>query len=302
MYIEQLVYITEVYKLGKITDAAEKCYVSPSGISQSINSLEKELGINIFERSRTGVKPTIEGKRILKVAFEMVSGYNKLHEITSQENNKLNTRIKISASPSLFFLLLQSAQGFKNQYPNVSIDIIENSAPEVVESVKRGNSDIGMTAINHQILKKNSENIQYKTFLKVKRSVCVSKESSLNVYSSLGAEDIINETFALYNGMNFKLFIEKFFEGKNLDILFQTNQIEIIKKAVVNNLAITILNKLILNNDPYVIEGDIVQIPLEEAHNDDIDFGVIQLKGNDMSGIAREFLNYVEDRIAQNNY
>src|SRR5699024_12844608 len=110
MYIEQLVYITEVYKLGKITDAAEKCYVSPSGISQSINSLEKELAINIFERSRTGVKPTIDRKRKSKVAIEMITGYNTLQEITNQENNKLNTRIKISPSNRQIFLHIQSYQ------------------------------------------------------------------------------------------------------------------------------------------------------------------------------------------------
>lgn len=73
MHFEQLQYITEIGKLGSITAAAEKLHVSPPAISKSIANLEKELDIQIFKRSKTGMIPTHQGKAIIKKAFEVLS-------------------------------------------------------------------------------------------------------------------------------------------------------------------------------------------------------------------------------------
>ena len=62
MNIEQLQYIIEVSEQGTIAKAAENLHVSHSAISQAIASLESELGITIFNRSRSGSICTTEGK------------------------------------------------------------------------------------------------------------------------------------------------------------------------------------------------------------------------------------------------
>ena len=58
MNIEQLQYIIEVSELGTIAKAADKLHVSHSAISQAIANLESELGITIFNRSRSVSKCT----------------------------------------------------------------------------------------------------------------------------------------------------------------------------------------------------------------------------------------------------
>ena len=53
MNIDQLQYIIEVSEQGTIAKAAEKLHVSHSAISQAITSLESELDLTIFNRSRS---------------------------------------------------------------------------------------------------------------------------------------------------------------------------------------------------------------------------------------------------------
>ncbi|WP_083450916.1 helix-turn-helix domain-containing protein [Peribacillus butanolivorans] len=49
-------------KTGSIAYTAERLYVSSSGISLAISSLEEELYVKIFERTRTRLESTEIGK------------------------------------------------------------------------------------------------------------------------------------------------------------------------------------------------------------------------------------------------
>ncbi len=81
MNIEQLEYVIEVAKQGTISKAAEKLHVSHSAISQSLSSLESELGLIIFKRSRSGTICTEEGKKVLDLAYEVYYKVQELKEL-----------------------------------------------------------------------------------------------------------------------------------------------------------------------------------------------------------------------------
>ena len=60
MLLRQMRYFAAVVDCGSFTEAAEQCYISQSAISQQIQSLEKELGIELLHREnrRFTVTPT----------------------------------------------------------------------------------------------------------------------------------------------------------------------------------------------------------------------------------------------------
>lgn len=64
MTFQQLEYVVEISKCGSINKAAQKLFLSQSGISTAVRELEQELGIRIFARSNRGVEFTQEGKGI----------------------------------------------------------------------------------------------------------------------------------------------------------------------------------------------------------------------------------------------
>lgn len=66
MNLEQLMYVVELSKSKSLSEAAANLHISQSALSQSITSLEKELGLKLFRRARTGTLPTAEGASIIK--------------------------------------------------------------------------------------------------------------------------------------------------------------------------------------------------------------------------------------------
>ena len=61
MTFQQLMYVVEISKCGSINKAANKLFLSQSGISTAIRELEEELGIQFFVRSNRGVEFTADG-------------------------------------------------------------------------------------------------------------------------------------------------------------------------------------------------------------------------------------------------
>ena len=68
MTFQQLSFVVEVARCESINKAAEQLYTSQSNVSNSIKSLEEELGIQIFLRTKKGVSVTAEGREFLSYA------------------------------------------------------------------------------------------------------------------------------------------------------------------------------------------------------------------------------------------
>lgn len=63
MRITQLEYFASVAKHLSFTLASEECHVAQPAISQQIQSLEKELGFALLDRTTHGVSLTDAGHR-----------------------------------------------------------------------------------------------------------------------------------------------------------------------------------------------------------------------------------------------
>ena len=71
-----------VANTGNISKAAKELYISQPAISKSIQKLEENIGVKLFERSSRGVTLTTEGELLythVKSAFETLTlGEDKL--------------------------------------------------------------------------------------------------------------------------------------------------------------------------------------------------------------------------------
>ena len=62
MELKQLEYIVKIAEERNVTKAAEKMYITQSALNQQLLKLEKELGSQLFYRSRTNWKLTEIGE------------------------------------------------------------------------------------------------------------------------------------------------------------------------------------------------------------------------------------------------
>ena len=166
MNLEQLQYIIEVSEQGTIAKAAEKLHVSHSAISQAIASLESELDLTIFNRSRSGSKCTTDGKAVVKLSLEIM---NKIKELKSlgQEATMLKGDLKIAASTIYFSTFLpELLYSFKKEFPYVQIEIHENDPHNIIEAIKNNLFDIGLILGTDETLKIEDPRITFEVLLK----------------------------------------------------------------------------------------------------------------------------------------
>lgn len=61
MDIQQIQYFLEVVQSGNFSAAAENLYTTQSSVSKNIKSLEKELDVQLFDRSKRQIQLTESG-------------------------------------------------------------------------------------------------------------------------------------------------------------------------------------------------------------------------------------------------
>jgi hypothetical protein len=92
-----------------------------------------------------------------------------------------------------------------------------------------------------------------------------------------------------------KSFIKGFFDHYGeMNILFFTNNTEIIKKTVAEGLAIAFSYDIGVNSDPYFLNGELVAIPMVDLENNTMEFGYVRSKKQYFSKAAREFIKCLE--------
>lgn len=293
MHIEQLEYIVKVAETGSISIAAENLHVSQSGISQSITRLEDELGVKIFKRHRRlGAVPTNEGKTLIKKAYEVLIRLQEFKEEAQSFNTVTSGNLKLSSIPGFMLFLLEPLASFKNAFPNVNIEVSEKGTQHIIELVENNQIDIGLITIYDDLIKKR-EDLKFEVILEGKMQVYVSKSSPLASQKFITPEQLMTQNVILYNGDYVKRFandlISKF---GPMNILFTTDNTEVIKKAILEGLGISFGPDFSNKNDPYVLSGEIVPIEIIDYEQEKIGVGWVRSENNHFSINTKKFLEH----------
>ena len=97
MNLQYLRYALEISRTGSISKAAENLSVAQPNLSRAVKELESQLGISIFERTRTGMTVTPEGERLLSAGDRILREVGELEtmfdgEAIPRERQPLNER------------------------------------------------------------------------------------------------------------------------------------------------------------------------------------------------------------------
>lgn len=148
MRLEQLRIILEVARVGSISQAAKNLTLSQPSLSTAIASLEKELGLKLFNRSPRGITPTPSGQDVLAIAQNFFDHLDQLHQLVP-ENDRRPERLEIAASPSVAStILLEAINQFRQLYPDVQISLSQCRFSELMEKMTQSPDIIGLTSFN----------------------------------------------------------------------------------------------------------------------------------------------------------
>lgn len=126
---------------GSFRRAAAALNVQQSTVSKGIRNLEHRLGATLFERGHSGVKTTAAGDRFLQEASLGFDHLEKAMQRIGALQRGEHGELTVAASVP-FFLLGDVFEHFRDEYPGVSIEIVEGTCSASCASVRQRKVDI----------------------------------------------------------------------------------------------------------------------------------------------------------------
>ena len=124
-----------VVQAGSLSAAAERSDVPLPTLSRRIRDLERELKVQLFERSTRGVRLTEAGTRLYEYAVRGIEVLSDGEQAVRQEQAQVRGRLRLSAPPG-FEPWWELLHAFQKRYPNIEIAI--DSTERRVDLVQDG--------------------------------------------------------------------------------------------------------------------------------------------------------------------
>jgi len=140
--IKSFVYVA---KLGSVTKAAENLYLTQQAVSQQIQALEEETGLQLLKRTNNRIYLTKEGEQLYQVAYPRLNAILETVIKLNGDMTSLDSTITLGAASEYTYKMLPVAiMEFKKQYPNIKFKIYTAPDYELEDMIFNHTVDIGI--------------------------------------------------------------------------------------------------------------------------------------------------------------
>ena len=151
MDLKLLEYIVAIADYGNITKAAQAMFVTQSGLNQQLIHLEKELGTQLFYRTKRQLHPTQAGKIYIDNAREILrikkNTYSMINDITHNAKGKLTFGLSWEHGIDMFVNIFPT---FVKRYPGVTVQLFERSINQQQAMLASGHLDLAFLMLTEK--------------------------------------------------------------------------------------------------------------------------------------------------------
>lgn len=121
-------YALAVGQLGSVAAAARLLGVNATTVQRRLDALEASLGARLFERARSGYKPTDAGALLLEQARGMADQAEEIERRVLGRDRELTGPLRLAtAFVVMEHLLPQPLADFAQTYPGIEVEVVENA-------------------------------------------------------------------------------------------------------------------------------------------------------------------------------
>ncbi len=189
--------------------AAEGLFITQPALSRRIENLEQALQERLFNRTTRRVSLTPAGEIFLVHAQAIVEELEIAIRNVELGTAYRREHVTVACVPSVANRVLPHVlKAYSRQHPNARVKVIDESATDVLESVRKGESDFGINFIGAQEAEINFEELAKEPYLAVIPvghplaqagpipCMALSGEMLVSVSSSSGNRSLIDRAFA----------------------------------------------------------------------------------------------------------
>ena len=298
MTLNQLRYLIAVAHHLSLQKAAAALYISQPALSRAIATLEEEMGITIFERSKRGVNLTEEGYKFLAYAQQVIEQADLL---LAHYRSERKVRRVFSISSHHYAFVVNAFVNLVKEYTKdeYEFSLRESRTYDIIEDVVSGRSELGIIYLSHfnrsvivNLLQ--SKDLGYKSLFLAQPHIFLCRDHPLAQRSELTLEALSDYPRLVYD------------QGTNNSFYFaeELHSTEVVAKNIVVTDRATLFNLLIglrgytiasglLSSD---LNGDnIVSVPLQS--DETMELISVYQRHHKMSPLAQRYLEILRQYV-----
>jgi DNA-binding transcriptional LysR family regulator len=135
--------LREIAARGTISAAAEALWLTPSAVSQQMSALEREVGVQLLERSPRSVRLTDAGTRLVAHAERILADCEAAIADLELESGTVTGVVRVSAfSTAAQAFLLPALQALRERFPSLTVQATDLEPHESMPALKSGQLDV----------------------------------------------------------------------------------------------------------------------------------------------------------------
>ena len=143
MELHQLRYVVAVAEEGSFTAAARRELVAQPAVSAAVRSLERELGVQLFRRGRSGAQPTEAGAAVLAHARAALAAVAAARDVADEVTGLLRGRVAVGMVVGCTSTVLADLLAdFSAAHPAVEVVLVEGSGADLLAALSTGRLDL----------------------------------------------------------------------------------------------------------------------------------------------------------------
>jgi DNA-binding transcriptional LysR family regulator len=252
--------IRDVAHCQSITKAARLSAMSQSAVSQAIREIEREISVQIFDRSTRPLTVTPAGKLYLDYCRDVLRRQEDFE--TSLKKLKMETdgRVRLAAIYSIALSEMSEIETkFAQAFPQANLDVSYLRPERVWAAVENDQADLGIVSYAE-----SSRDVVSLPWRDEEMVVAAAPDHSLAKLQTVSAKDLSGAAFVGFDDdLPIQNQIERYFREHRVavDITLRFDNLVMIKQAVAHGAGISIMPKRVMRED--IAANRLVALPLD---------------------------------------
>ncbi|MBF4160223.1 LysR family transcriptional regulator [Nocardioides acrostichi] len=145
--MEQLEYVEAVARHGSLRRAGEQLHLSQPALSEALTKLERELGVTLVDRRRSGSRISRQGQELMPHLLEVLDAVERMRCAAGDATATLRTLRVGTVGVATGTLLAPAVRSFQEATPETTVEICALQQEEIDEALLDGSLDMGLVTV-----------------------------------------------------------------------------------------------------------------------------------------------------------